>query len=610
MKRPYQQEAEDGVFREFAAGHQSTLVVMPTGTGKTFLFGHVVKRWLDQHATGDVLVLAHREELIFQARDELAPILGFVPGIEMADLTVTDGGFWHVPRVVIGSVQSLWRPGRLAKFDADRFGLIVVDEAHHCTPQCRTYWNILKHFTTAKVLGVTATPLRADKLALGQTFESVAYRYDIADAVDDGWLVPVEQQFVQVTGLDFRVVGTLAGDLNTGELDAQMRAKRALYEVSGAILETCGLEPTLVFTVSVDHGLELASILNDHKPGSAVCLHGGTDPHERRRQLERYERGEYQYLLGCALFTEGFNCPRISRVVMARPTESIVYYTQAIGRGTRTLRGVLTPDLDTPEKRRAAIAASAKPRVVVLDFVGNSGKHKLVSAVDVLAGKHGSAAVARVKAAATVGAVDVAAALDHCEAEIQREEKAEQERKDRRERARLNAKARVATRQVDPFDRSDVGGTGRATSRPEAGGPATPKQTEFLKKYGIWKEGSTGEEAQRAIKEVHRRWDGGLCTVRQAKTLTKFGYSPDTPKEWAAVLIDLIAARGWKRPDYPMTRDRLAIVRAADGYRVKVRDDVKGSVTVGKPFKSPEQVREKILPHLAREVAFAEHAAA
>lgn len=614
MKRPYQQEAEDGVFREFTAGNQSTLVVMPTGTGKTYLFAHVIKRWLDQNAVGDVLVLAHREELIFQARDELAPILGFTPGIEMAELTVLDGGLWHNPRVVIGSVQSMWRPGRLGKFKPDRFGLIVVDEAHHCTPQCRTYWNILRHFEGAKSLGVTATPIRADKLALGQAFQSVAYQYDIADAVNDGWLVPVEQQFVQVTNLDFSVVGTLAGDLNQGELDAQMRAKRALYEQSAAILETCGSEPTLIFTVSIDHGLELASILNDHKGGSAVCLHGRTPGDERRRQLERYERGEYQYLLGCALFTEGFNCPRISRVVMARPTESIVYYTQAIGRGTRTLRGVLTPELDTPAKRKAAIAASAKPRVVVLDFVGNSGRHKLISAVDVLAGKHCPAAVERVKAAAASGAVDVAAALDHCEKEIDREKKEAVERWERKERerkARLNAKAKVSRQNVNPFDHSEPGPatSGRATSKADPNGPATAAQREFIKKHGIWADGTTCADAGKLCADIKRRWEKKLCSPRQARQLQRFGYSPDTPRKWAEVLLDLLSKRGWQSLSYPLTRDRLSITRQTDGYRVAVRDDSKGKLVIGPTFRTQDQAREFFAPHLAKEMAFAEHAA-
>lgn len=146
MKRPYQQEAEDGVFRCWEEGHQSTLMVLPTGAGKTYVFGHVIKRWLSENSVGDALVLAHREELIFQARDELTAILGFVPGIEMADLSVLEAGLWRVPRVVIGSVQTMWRPGRLTRFKPDRFGLIVIDEAHHATAKNKTYWAILEHF--------------------------------------------------------------------------------------------------------------------------------------------------------------------------------------------------------------------------------------------------------------------------------------------------------------------------------------------------------------------------------------------------------------------------------------------------------------------------------
>jgi len=591
VARPYQIEAEDAVFRELAV-HQSTLLILPTGCGKTVCFAMVARRWLESSSTPDrVLILAHREELITQARDEIAGILGQVPEIEMANFYARSGADLVDDRgsVVVASVQSLCNPARLARFAPQEFALIVIDEAHHAT--AASYRRILSHFAAAKVLGVTATPRRADKAILGSVFASVCYDMGIVDAVDQGWLVPVRQQFVTVNSLDLSSVGTVAGEFNQGQLGSVLTGDAVLDKMVAATVELCGDEPTLIFTTARSPGDEVAQgdvfadALNRIKPGSACYLTGETPDDDRRTALRRYEAGEFQYLVGCALFTEGFNSPRISRVVMARPTKSIVYYSQSIGRGTRTLRGVLTPDLDTPEARKAAIAASAKPSLLVIDFVGNSGKHKLISCADIFAGGASERAVQKAKAKAEKAGkpVNMHEAVKDAEEEIQQQEKRKEER--RRERVRVNSVSYNAEN-VNPFETSDA--TGRATSgREYGGGPATAGQRQWIDSHGgILDAGSTAGEAGTVIAEMKRRFRDGLSSMKQDRQLQKRGIDGPIPRDHAKAILDWLAASGWPRTVPQLTRSSLGIHKGDDGYRLRIL-----GTPVGKTFASPEAVR-------------------
>lgn len=569
-----------------------------TVTHNTVVFGLVARRWLESAITPDrVLILAHREELIVQARDELAGIIGTVPEVEMAGFYARSGSDLVDDRksIVVASVQSLCQPARLSRFRPDEFALVVIDEAHHAT--AASYRRIVDHFAAAKVLGVTATPQRADKAILGSVFDSVCYEMGIVDAVGAGWLVPVHQQFVTVSDLDLAAVGTVAGELNQGQLGSILTGDSVLDRMVAATVELCGSEPTLIFTTArspgdtVAQGDVFADALNRIKPGSAVYLTGETPDDDRRVQLRRYEEGEFQYLVGCALFTEGFNSPRISRVVMARPTKSIVYYTQSIGRGTRTLRGVLSADLDTPEARKAAIAASAKPNLLVIDFVGNSGKHKLISAADIFAAGASEKAVQRAKdkAEKAGGAVDMAKAVADEEDRIRREEMAreriEADRRRNRERVRVN-RVDMDRRDVDPFGYGD--GTGRQ-SGVGGTGPATAGQRQWIDSHGgILETNATSGEAGIVIAEMKRRFQCGYCSMKQERQLRKRGLCEDgpMPKEHAKALIDWLSSSGWPDSIPRLERANLGIVKGDGGYRLKIF-----GVPVGRPFSTPESVR-------------------
>lgn len=212
--RPYQIEALDGI-RDKLKTNTSTLLVMATGQGKTITFCELAR---DYKASGKVMILAHREELISQAYDKVLEVAECEPDIEM--------GEWHIQAfgefqsaIVLSTIQTqiagMAGNGRMTKFDPQDFSLLIIDEAHHSA--AKSYRRVIAHYRRnpdLKVLGVTATPDRADERALGQIFETVAYEYGILEGIEDGWLVHIEQQSVYVEGLDYSQIRTTAGDLN------------------------------------------------------------------------------------------------------------------------------------------------------------------------------------------------------------------------------------------------------------------------------------------------------------------------------------------------------------------------------------------------------------
>jgi superfamily II DNA or RNA helicase len=330
---------------------------MPTGAGKTVAFVALIGR-----LGSSALVLVHRDELVRQAVATIAKMYpDIVVGVVQAERNewdkTPDG---RRPAVVVASVQSLHEK-RLRQIPRDRFKLLITDEAHHVA--ARTWAAVLDHFQTAFVLGVTATPERADGQGLADRFgREPLYHYPLRQAIEDGYLARLTQYAVETRadlngvrrrGGDF-VDSALARVVNTG---ARNRVVVEAYERYG--------EPrrAIAFCVDVAHGEALAAAFED--AGIAAAAVTGTMPRgERRAVLAAFERGQIQVLTNCAVLTEGYDSPGIECILMARPTSSRPLYTQCIGRGLRTAPG--------------------KADCLVLDFVDNAKKHKLVTALDLM----------------------------------------------------------------------------------------------------------------------------------------------------------------------------------------------------------------------------------
>jgi len=555
--RDYQRDFHGAAMAALSNGKRSTLAVMPTGTGKTVCFATLADDWTRTHQKR-ALILAHREELIFQAAEKVKQISGYHPDIEMGEMTGNDSLF-RGSRIIVSSVQTMCRPNRHARYNPEDFSLVIVDEAHHCCPKNKSYNSVINHFTQnpdCRLLGVTATPDRADEEALGQMFDSVCFELGILDAINAGWLVPIHQQFIHVEKLDLSEVKTSDGDFTDSDLSRVVGG--VIHEIAAATTEAACGRPTLVFVPGRKRGeagsdspmLLMARALNELHPGTAAYISGDpneTPKEERRSLIDQFKRGEKQFLVSCGVFLEGFDAPNTAVIAMARPTKSRALYAQAVGRGTRPLSG-LVDGLPDAAARTAAIESSAKPYMTVLDFVGNSGKHKLISVADILGGKWSEAAVEKVinDAKKSGVSVNIRSAVEIAEAQIREQIRIKKEAEAKR---RLVAKVKFSARNVDPFDILDL-----SPSREPGwhkGRKPTTKQAEILTKNGVpVGDDLTFCQASQLIGEIFRRRDDGLCTFKQAKLLTSMG-DPHAEKRGfteASQLIDAAAKNKWTLP--------------------------------------------------------------
>jgi len=538
--RDYQRRAIRGVC-DTLKSHTSALVVAPTGTGKTILFAEAARM-----ATKRVMVIAHREELLTQAAEKIEAVTGERPDIEQSILW-SDESVFGKAKTIVASIQSLnakhYKGRRHERFNPNEFSLVIVDEAHHAVSV--SYRRVLDWFRkinpSCKILGFTATPDRTDKLGLGAVFDSVAFDYNIRQAVDDGWLTPIKNTVVSVDGLDFSSVRTTAGDLNKADLAAVMEFEKVLHGIAVPTLDLIGNEQTLVFAASVKQAERLAEIFDRYKPGSAGFVSGKMESDRRRDTVARFRSGSLQILVNVGVATEGFDVPGVGCVAMARPTKSRSLYAQMVGRGTRPTPGVVDGP-ETPEDRRSAIAASSKSHCHVIDFAGNSGQHRLVHATDILGGDDPEEVRDRAHEIIDKGVTnDVSEAIEIAKVEIEEEELKE---KSRRSHVRADT-VKYQTNTVDPFKAM---GVKRDSARfmPNAGG-LSGNQLAMLARSGVNPEHYSPKEQRLLHHELIRRIKSKRCSLKQAQVLSKYGFNTTKMSfKEASGLIDRLAKNNWK----------------------------------------------------------------
>ena len=543
--RDYQEAAANGVFEAWK-DNTSALAVLPTGLGKTVLFAEIIRRMHERGARA--MVLAHREELITQAADKIKRVTGLEAQIEMGEYHVQS--WWgDLPPVIVSTVQTQCAggdgAGRMSKFDPQEFGLVVIDEAHHATSS--TYRRCVDWYCqnpNCKVLGVTATPDRADEAALGQVFDAVAYEYQVLDAINNGWLVPIEQQMVTVGTLDFSQCRTTAGDLNQGDLAEVMENERNLQGIAAPTVEICGEKRAIVFATTVDQAEKLAEILNRYRPDKAAWLCGKTDKEDRRRMLADFKAGKLQFIVNVGVLTEGFDDSGVEVVVMARPTKSRSLYAQMAGRGTRphdTVAGLLG-DIPTASERCRMIRESVKPSCLIVDFCGNSGRHKLCCTADILGGKLDDEVIAEVARRVKEGGkpVDMTEELAKVKAEVE-----ERKRREAATRAGLQARAEFLMTKIDPFSQWDI--TPVQERGWDRGKKFSPKQSQvLLEKIGVDPEKIPYGQGKQLLDEYFRRIQGGYASLKQAALLKKRGFTMPLRHDQAGRMIGRMRERqGW-----------------------------------------------------------------
>jgi superfamily II DNA or RNA helicase len=320
--RPYQKECVEKVcaaFREFSR----LLAVVPTGGGKTIIFSALAAQ-----ATGRVLIVAHREELISQAAQKLLATTGIKAEVERAGQYASLDA-----RVVVASVQTLHR--RHTRFPADHFSLIIVDEAHHALAD--SYQTFLQYFLGggAKVLGVTATPDIKDKRTLGCFFQSIAYEIGILDLIRQGYLAPIQvQAFPLKVDLSQSAAELGLGVVSNGDVDGRVSAHALepyLDDIAARLKVILKDMKTLIFVPLVSTAQKMVE----------ACIRQGltaraaSGESENRREILQAHGTEFQVLINSMLLTEGYDCPDIEAIVPLRFTRSRPLFSQMVGRGTR-----------------------------------------------------------------------------------------------------------------------------------------------------------------------------------------------------------------------------------------------------------------------------------
>ena len=512
--RPYQETARQKVQEEWEEGKKRTLLVLPTGTGKTIVFSKIIE---DRVKKGErVLVIAHRGELLEQASDKLYKSTGLKTATEKAEQTSL-GSFY---RVVVGSVQTLQREKRLNQFPPEYFDTIVIDEAHHAISD--GYQRVLEHFESANVLGVTATPDRGDMRNLGSYFESLAYEYSLPEAIKSGYLSPIKALTIPLK-LDLSNVKQQAGDFSTKDLETALDPY--LEQIAEEMKKQCFNRKTVVFLPLVKTSQKFRDILNQHGFKAAEVNGESAD---RDQILKDYEEGKYNVLCNSMLLTEGWDCPSVDCVIVLRPTKVRALYSQMVGRGTRLAPG--------------------KKELLLLDFLWHTERHELCHPANLIATDE------KVAQKMTENIEELGAPIDLEQAEQQAKEDVALEREESLAK-QLSEMKRRKRKLVDPLQfEMSIQASDLTDYVPSFGwqmSPPTDKQVKALEKWGIFPdEIENAGKAEMLINRLVKRRDAGLSTPKQIRFLENRGFQHVGTWQFEAAtkLINRIAANGWRIP--------------------------------------------------------------
>ena len=513
--RDYQEEARGAVQQEWQSGRKRTLLVLPTGCGKTIVFSKIIE---DRVRLGErVLVLAHRSELLEQASDKLMTATGLVTALEKAESTSI--GSWF--RVVVGSVQTLQREKRLSQFPPNYFDTIIIDEAHHAISD--GYQRVLQHFDDSNVLGVTATPDRGDKRNLGQYFDSLAYEYSLVQAIKSGFLSKITAVTIPLT-LDLSSVSMQSGDFKASDLGTALDPY--LEQIADEMVKQCADRKTVVFLPLVKTSQKFRDILNA-KGFRAAEVNG--ESKDRAEVLEDFDKDKYNVLCNSMLLTEGWDCPSVDCVVVLRPTKVRALYSQMVGRGTRLFPG--------------------KENLLLLDFLWHTERHELCRPAHLIAGTEEVAKKMVENMEEEAGALFDIEELEVKSAEdvyAKREEALAKQLEEMRKRKR---------KLVDPLQfEMSIHAEDLVDYVPEFGweqSPVSDKQKQALEKFGIFTDeiGNAGKAAK-LLDRLAKRRDEGLTTPKQIRLLERYGFRNVGMWQFdqARSMIDRIAAAGWRCP--------------------------------------------------------------
>ena len=314
--RDFQQEMKLRLFEEWEF-HRNVMVQMPTGTGKTHLLAAIVREFLHGSDTR-VWIVAHRRELVEQIEETVARY-----GMRKEDGIVK-----------VMSVQWLSRNRK----DIDRApDLIVIDEAHHALAE--TYRELWERYPDARKLGMTATPCRLNRKGFTELFDTLITSWTIAEFIGQGWLSAFDYVSIRANSKEQRLIDSLKkrgvdGDYQVKEMNTVLNRETSIGRLYESMMEYAAGKKGIVYAVSIDHARQIAAYYNLHGV-EAVAIDSRTPASERKELVQDFRRGKIKVLVNVDIFSEGFDCPDVEFVQLARPTLSLAKYLQQVGRGLR-----------------------------------------------------------------------------------------------------------------------------------------------------------------------------------------------------------------------------------------------------------------------------------
>lgn len=500
---PYQDKAVRSVLEVFSKGINSTLLVSATGTGKMFMGALVAEACAKVGMK--TLWSAHREELTTDAVETMRE-QGLRVGLEKAGHRARGAFDLGMLDVVVTTPQT-YQGKRREMWGKDDFSLHIIDEAQHGV--ANQYLSIIDYHKSAKLLGMTATPYRLDGINLGNVFETKAFEYNIIEAIDDGYLVPVVSRTLEMEPpIDMRKLNARAGDFDSNELEEIIQDN--LGGICNAIRQTrydgrgLGDRYAIFFTPNVGSAESLAAALRSigitAEFVSCYCKN-------RTEKVQNFKRGAYQVLVNAMILTEGADFPFVSCIGLLRPTKSTSLISQMIGRGTRLPRG-------------HALAGDKKD-CLVLEFSTILGEHNIARTVDIFNdGSIDKDVIARANEIVNTGEEDLKKAVEKAMDEFGKKQAHEEEKMRLAIRER---EVKFRSMMNDPFAMAERMGI-RKIDRDKEVKPSPKWLIDNLNRLKVPQPEKLGYEGGLAARDyLTRRMKKGLATHRQVAYLENLG---------------------------------------------------------------------------------------
>ena len=323
----YQEDMKERIEKALRL-HRSVMAQMPTGTGKTYLLTAVIDSFVSNNPMEKVWIVAHRRELVSQIDETVRKFHSYYASNTSS---------------LLSSVKAMSIQWLMRHYDEieEEPGMIVIDEAHHAL--AKTYKEMWERFPNAKFLGLTATPCRLNGKGFTDLFDILVQSWSVPEFISKGRLATYDFVSIKSDGVTQRLIDSLQkrgadGDYQNKEMDMLLNKKPSIERLYQSLEEFGKDRKGIVYAINISHALKITKLYQEHGV-KAIAIDSKTPATERQQDIEAFKKGDIQVLVNVDIFSEGFDCPDVEFVQLARPTLSLAKYLQMVGRGLRVAKG-------------------------------------------------------------------------------------------------------------------------------------------------------------------------------------------------------------------------------------------------------------------------------